>query len=82
MDAGYCSTAIHPVQRPPGARGFTIIPGRWTIERGIGWLKHHRRLARDCERPPHRSEVVIHLAMIDLMARRLTGDVTLDWRGT
>ena len=27
---------VHPVQRQPGARGFTIIPRRWTIERSIG----------------------------------------------
>ncbi|MFE6166230.1 IS5 family transposase [Streptomyces sp. NPDC056486] len=92
VDAGYRTTAIdhgarlgidvHPVQRPPGARGFTIIPRRWTIERSIGWLMHHRRLARDYERHPHRSEAMVHLAMIDLMARRLTGEATPNWRGT
>ncbi|WUR95677.1 transposase [Streptomyces sp. NBC_01261] len=48
VNAGYRTTAIghgarlridvHPAQRPPGARGFTIIPRRWTIERSIGWL--------------------------------------------
>jgi len=43
---------------------------------------HHRRLARDYERHPHRSEAMIHLAMIDLMARRLTGEATPNWRGT
>ncbi|UQT61292.1 IS5 family transposase [Streptomyces durmitorensis] len=57
VDAGYRTTAInhgarlgidvHPVQRPPGVRGFTIIARRWTIERSIGWLMHHRRLTRD-----------------------------------
>ncbi|WP_405961409.1 IS5 family transposase [Streptomyces sp. NBC_00024] len=92
VDAGYRTTAIdhgarlgidvHPVQRPPGARGFTIIPRRWTIERSIGWLMHHRRLARDYERHPHRSEAMIHLAVIDLMTRRLTGEATPNWRGT
>jgi transposase len=30
----------------------------------------------------HRSEAMIHLAMIDLMARRLTGEAALEWRGT
>ena len=34
----------------------------------------HRRLARDYETLPHRSEAMIHLAMTDLMARRLTGE--------
>ncbi|MCX5535196.1 transposase [Streptomyces sp. NBC_00006] len=92
VDAGYRTTAInhgarlgidvHPVQRPPSARGFTIIPRRWTIERSIGWLMHHRRLARGYERHPHRSEAMIHLAMIDLMARRLTQEATPNWRGT
>lgn len=43
---------------------------------------HHRRLARDYERHPRRSEAMIHLAMIDLMARRLTDESTLNWRGT
>ncbi|ATL25609.1 IS5 family transposase [Streptomyces formicae] len=92
VDAGYRTTAIehgarlgidvHPVQRPPGVKGFTIIPRRWTIERSIGWLMHHRRLARDYETHPHRSEAMIHLAMINLMTRRLTGEATLNWRGT
>jgi transposase len=92
VDAGYRTTAIdhgaglgidvHPVQRPPGAKGFTVVPRRWTIERSIGWLMHHRRLARDYETHPHRSEAMIHLAMIDLMARRLTGEATPNWRGT
>ncbi|MER7564284.1 hypothetical protein ABTZ93_15140 [Streptomyces sp. NPDC097941] len=60
VDAGYRATAIdhgarlgnhaHPVQRPSGARGFAIIPRRWTIARSIGWLMHRRRLARDYER--------------------------------
>jgi len=43
---------------------------------------HHRRLARDHERHSHRSEAMIHLAVIDLMARRLTGEATPNWRGT
>lgn len=42
----------------------------------------HRRLARNDERRPHRSEAMIHLAMIDLMARGPTGEATLNWRGT
>ncbi|MGH4036069.1 IS5 family transposase [Actinomycetota bacterium Odt1-20B] len=92
VDADYRTTAINhgarhgidvqPLQRPPGARGFTVIPRRWTSERSIGWLMHCRRLARDYETHPHRSEAMIHLAMIDLMARRLTGENTPNWRGT
>jgi hypothetical protein len=41
---------------------------------------HHRRLTRDYETLPARSEAMIHLAMTDLMARRLTGEATVSWR--
>ncbi|MGP4052403.1 IS5 family transposase [Streptomyces sp. 2A115] len=67
------------VQRAPGTRGFTPIPKRWAVERTYGWLML-RRLARDYETLPTRSEAVIHLAMTDLMARRLTGEATISWR--
>ncbi|MGW3311082.1 transposase [Streptomyces sp. NPDC001073] len=92
VDAGYRTTPmdhgarlgidVPPVHRPPGARGFTIIRRRWTIERSIGWLIHHRRVAREYETHPHRSEAMIHLAMIDVMAHCLTGEATTNRRGT
>jgi transposase len=50
------------------------------IERTFGWLMLHRRLARDYETLPARSEAMIYLAMTDLMARRLTGEATISWR--
>jgi hypothetical protein len=40
----------------------------------------NRRLARYDETRPHHSEPMIHLAMSDLMARRLTGESTISWR--
>jgi hypothetical protein len=40
---------------------------------------HHRRLSRGYERHPHRSEAMIHLAMIDTMTRRITGESTPTW---
>jgi hypothetical protein len=43
---------------------------------------HHRCLACGYEALPHRSEAMIHLAMIDLMSRRLTSESTPNWRGT
>jgi transposase len=66
--------------RTPGTRGFTPIPKRRAVERAYGWLMLHRRLARDYETLPARSEAMIHLAMTDLMARRLTGESTISWR--
>jgi transposase len=73
---------VEVVRRDPATRGFTALPRRWAVERTFGWLMHHRRLARDYEALPARSEAMIHLAMIDLMARRCTGESTPTWRGT
>ncbi|MEU8789767.1 IS5 family transposase [Streptomyces sp. NPDC048643] len=66
-------------QRKPGTRGFTPIPKRWAVERTYGWLMLHRRLARDYETLPARSEAMIHIAMTDLMARRLASENTISW---
>ncbi|MEU3922948.1 IS5 family transposase [Streptomyces sp. NPDC029004] len=72
---------MHIVRRDPTTRGFAVLPRRWTVERTLGWLMNHRRLARDYEAHPHRSEAIIHLAMINLMTRRLTAESTPTWRG-
>ncbi|WP_330315101.1 IS5 family transposase [Streptomyces sp. NBC_00523] len=66
--------------RKSGTRGFTPIPKRWAVERTYGWLMLNRRLARDYETLPTRSEALIHLAMTSLMTRRLTGENTISWR--
>ena len=68
------------IQYKPGTRGFTPIPKRWAVERTYGWLMLHRRLARDYETLSVRSEARIHIAMTELMARRLTGEATVSWR--
>lgn len=64
-------TRRHPVQE-----GFKVIPRRWVVERTFGWLMHHRCLARDYEALPHRSEAMVHLAMIDILSRRLVREPT------
>lgn len=67
-------------RRDPSQKGFKVIPRRWVVERTFGWLMHHRRLARDYETQPHRSEAMIRIAMIDLMSRRLTRESTPNWK--
>ncbi|MBT2897108.1 hypothetical protein ACFW84_33715 [Streptomyces anulatus] len=42
------------------------------MERTFSWLTAHRRLARDYETSPARSETMIRWAMIGIMVRRLT----------
>ncbi|MEV7109155.1 transposase, partial [Streptomyces atroolivaceus] len=90
VDGGWCRHLVEHAAtlgidmeitaRKPGSRGFTPIPKRWAVERTYGWLMLHRRLARDYETPPTRSEAVIHIAMPDLMARRLTSENAISWR--
>lgn len=62
---------LEVVLRPEGAKGFVLLPKRWTVERTYGWLHWCRRLNVDYERLPGSSEAFIRIAMIRLMLRRL-----------
>ena len=61
------------VRRCDDVRGFQVLPHRWVVERSFGWLTRSRRLARDYERKTEHAEAMIKVAMIRLMAARLTG---------
>ena len=58
------------VSRPPGTKGFAVLPRRWVIGRTLGWLGRWRRLSRDYEPLPKVSEAMVTLAMIRLMLHR------------
>lgn len=69
----------------PSAYGFHgLRAGHVTQTRRNGAsteeIMHHRRLARDYETHPHRSEAMIKVAMVDLISRRLTRESTPNWR--
>lgn len=70
---------VEVTRRDPAQKGFKVIPRCWVVERTFGWLMHHRRLARDYETHPHRSEAMIKVAMVDLISRRLTRESTPNW---
>ncbi|MEV4098306.1 transposase [Streptosporangium saharense] len=70
---------VEVIRRDPTTRRFTALPQCWVVERTLGQLTFHRRLARDHEALPARSEAMIHIAMINLMSRRLTGESTPTW---
>jgi putative transposase len=59
------------VSRPEGTKGFVLLPKRWVVERTFGWLNRYRRLSKDYEYLTETSEAMIHVAMINLMVRRL-----------
>ncbi|MFE9976434.1 transposase, partial [Streptomyces hirsutus] len=73
---------VEVVDRNPGVRGFHVVKRRWVVERSIGWIMMHRRLARDYETLAASSEAMIHVASIDNLAKRITDEATPTWRGT
>jgi transposase len=66
--------------KDPAVKGFSVVKRRWVVERTIGWLMQHRRLARDYETRPDNSAAMITIAMVDNLARRLTAESTPTWR--
>jgi hypothetical protein len=60
------------VRRDPTIRGCTVLPRHRTVDRIFGRLMGFRRLTPDYETLPSRSAAMIHLAMTDLLCRRLT----------
>jgi transposase len=73
---------VEVVTKDPQIKGFSVVKRRWVVERTLGWLMHHRRLARDYETLPATSATMIHVAMIDNLTRRATGETTPTWRNT
>jgi putative transposase len=59
------------VSRPAAATGFVVLPRRWVGERTLGWLGRYRRLSKEYDYLTATSEALIHVAMINLMVRRL-----------
>jgi transposase len=73
---------VEVVTKDPQVKGFSVVKRRWVIERTLGWLMHHRRLARDYETRPGNSASMITIAMIDNLAKRVTDETTPTWRDT
>ena len=67
------------VARKSDEPGFHVVKRRWVVERTIGWLMLHRRLARDYETTPESSQAMINLAMIDNTTKRITSENTPTW---
>ncbi len=63
--------SIEIVQRPPGVKGFQLLPRRWVVERTFAWIGRCRRLAKDFEASIESATAWIMLANLRLLSRRL-----------
>ena len=70
--AALAGWVLEIVKRSDDAQGFVLLPHRWIVERTFGWLSKYRRLAKDYEETSASAEAWIRVAMIQLMARRVT----------
>ena len=59
------------VKRSDAAKGFVALPKRWIVERSIAWLSRCRRLAKDWENLNLSGLILLRLASIRLMLRKL-----------
>jgi putative transposase len=66
-----CGWELQIIKRSDKEKGFKRLPKRWVVERTFAWLGRYRGLSKDYERLPETSEVMIQMAMIHIMVRRL-----------
>lgn len=62
---------IEIVERPPGVKGFQLLPRRWVVERTFAWFGRCRRLSKDFERSAATELAWLFVAHIRLLTRRL-----------
>lgn len=63
--------AIEIVERPPGVKGFQLLPRRWVVERTFAWSGRCRRLSRDFEGSASTEVAWLLAAHLRLLTRRL-----------
>ena len=59
------------VKRSDAAKGFTVLPRRWVVERTFAWLNRNRRLAKDFEATITSAQAWLYIASVQLITRRL-----------
>jgi hypothetical protein len=65
---------LQTIKRSDDAKGFTLLPKRWVVERTWGRLNWYRRLAKDYEILPE----TIDLLLIEVIAGEQKIDVHAD----
>jgi transposase len=59
------------VTRPPDAKGFVLLARRWVVERTLAWWSRNRRLAKEYEHLLASSTLLLYLAAVSLLLKRL-----------
>lgn len=62
---------VDVIKRSDSAKGFTVLPRRWVVERTFAWLGRSRRLAKDWERTIESALAWLFIAHIRILTRRL-----------
>src|SRR6478752_7393940 len=62
---------IEIVERPPGVKGFQLLPRRWVVERTFAWFGRCRRLSKDFEGSAATELAWLLAAHLRLLTRRL-----------
>jgi putative transposase len=62
---------VEIVEREAGQKGFVLLPRRWIVERSLSWYSKYRRLSKDYEHLCETSEVMVYIASIQIMLKRL-----------
>ena len=62
---------VEIIQRPPGVKGFQLLPRRWVVERTFAWFGRCRRLSKDFEGSIDSALAWLLLAHFRLLSRRL-----------
>lgn len=68
--AGLGNWTLEIIKRSDAAKGFTVLPRRWVVERTFAWLGRCRRLAKDWETSVESSTAWAHIASIRMITRR------------
>ena len=62
--------------RSPEQTGFVVLARRWVVERSLAWWSRNRRLAKDYEHLVASSTLLLYLASVHLLLKRLAPDPT------
>jgi len=62
---------LNVIEKPPGQKGFAVIPKRGVVERSIAWAGCNRLASKEYNRDPESSEAFLYPGPIAMLLNRL-----------